>query len=284
MKSIFKTSWNNFDDLYRSFLETMNISAALVSLKSQEYKENFLPFCKTLCEVLRRREFGCNYEKNGRVLFPLSNKWPWWRYRFVLKLRKHPNLEHHAGKSNIVTPSRIIRHCSKTSRKSYTCLGIKLVMFGRKAWNKCVGSPWWKCLVQRFQSERLRVRSRRSATFTPSTHVRRQSLPVWPPTLNKIPLPLRTGHRHIDWTFRRHGLHKQKPHFKVADEAVRAKRPVDISVFCLFQSFPSKEIIEYRKSSSNRFGSMFRSDCAAFIRMTNGRWTETGTFKVFYKH
>ena len=38
-------------------------------------------------------------------------------------------------------------------------------------------------LVQRFRSERLRVRSRRSATFTPSAHVRRQSLPVWPPTL-----------------------------------------------------------------------------------------------------
>ena len=36
---------------------------------------------------------------------------------------------------------------------------------------------------------RLRVRSRRSATFTPSVHVMRQSLPVWPPTLNKIPLP-----------------------------------------------------------------------------------------------
>ena len=39
-------------------------------------------------------------------------------------------------------------------------------------------------LVQRFRSERLRVRSRRSATFTPSAHVRRQSSPVWPPTLN----------------------------------------------------------------------------------------------------
>ena len=37
-------------------------------------------------------------------------------------------------------------------------------------------------LAQRFRSERLRVRSRRSATFTPSAHVRRQSLPVWPPT------------------------------------------------------------------------------------------------------
>ena len=44
--------------------------------------------------------------------------------------------------------------------------------------------------MQRFRSERLRVRSRRSATFTPSAHVRRQSLPVWSPTLNKIPLPL----------------------------------------------------------------------------------------------
>ena len=38
--------------------------------------------------------------------------------------------------------------------------------------------------IAKAQSERLRVRSRRSATFTPSAHVRRQSLPVWPPTLN----------------------------------------------------------------------------------------------------
>ena len=45
-------------------------------------------------------------------------------------------------------------------------------------------SPVVQWLVQRFRSERLRVRSRRSATFTPSAHVRRQSLPVWPPTLN----------------------------------------------------------------------------------------------------
>ena len=49
--------------------------------------------------------------------------------------------------------------------------------------------PVVQWLVQRFRSERLRVWSRRSATFTPSAHVRRQSLPVWPPTLNKIPLP-----------------------------------------------------------------------------------------------
>ena len=46
------------------------------------------------------------------------------------------------------------------------------------------GGPVVQWLVQRFRSERLRVRSRRSATFTPSAHVRRQSLPVWPPTLN----------------------------------------------------------------------------------------------------
>ena len=45
-------------------------------------------------------------------------------------------------------------------------------------------------LMQRFRSESLRVRSWRSATFTPSAHVRRQSLPVSPPTLNKIPLPV----------------------------------------------------------------------------------------------
>ena len=31
------------------------------------------------------------------------------------------------------------------------------------------------------------------------------------------------------------------------------------------------------------FLSTFRSDCAAFIRMTNGRLAETGTFKVFQK-
>ena len=49
----------------------------------------------------------------------------------------------------------------------------------RRVWGPVV--QW---LVQRFRSERLRVRSRRSATFTPSAHVRRQSLPVWPPTLN----------------------------------------------------------------------------------------------------
>ena len=53
-----------------------------------------------------------------------------------------------------------------------------------------VWGPVVQWLVQRFRSERLRVRSRRSATFTPSALVRRQSLPVWPPTLNKIPLPL----------------------------------------------------------------------------------------------
>ena len=48
-----------------------------------------------------------------------------------------------------------------------------------------VWGPVVQSLVQRFQSERLRVRFWRSATFTPSAHVRRQSLPVWPPTLNK---------------------------------------------------------------------------------------------------
>ena len=47
-----------------------------------------------------------------------------------------------------------------------------------------VWGPVVQWLVRRFRSERLRVRSRRSATFTPSAHVRRQSLPVWPPTLN----------------------------------------------------------------------------------------------------
>ena len=53
--------------------------------------------------------------------------------------------------------------------------------------NISVWGPVVQWLVQRFRSERLRVRSRRSATFTPSAHVRRQSLPVWPPTLNNLP-------------------------------------------------------------------------------------------------
>ena len=44
-------------------------------------------------------------------------------------------------------------------------------------------------LVQRFWSERLRVRSRRSAISTLSAHVWRQSFPVWPPTFSKAPLP-----------------------------------------------------------------------------------------------
>ena len=51
----------------------------------------------------------------------------------------------------------------------------------------------WECsneiLHVRFGSERLRVRSPDDRRLvTPSVHVRRQSLPVWPPTLNKIPL------------------------------------------------------------------------------------------------
>ena len=57
-------------------------------------------------------------------------------------------------------------------------------------WCMIVRDPLVQWLVQRFRSERLRIRSWRSATFTPSTHVRRQSFPLWPPTLNKIPLPL----------------------------------------------------------------------------------------------
>ena len=44
-------------------------------------------------------------------------------------------------------------------------------------------SPQSDLKLVQLWSERLRVRSRRSATFTPSAQVRRQSLPVWPPTL-----------------------------------------------------------------------------------------------------
>ena len=62
-----------------------------------------------------------------------------------------------------------------------------------KGWGPVV--QW---LVQRFRSERLRVRSRRSATFTPSAHVRRQSLPVWPPTLN--------NYLYLFFTFKKKGF------------------------------------------------------------------------------
>ena len=51
---------------------------------------------------------------------------------------------------------------------------------GKKTW--CSG----KCRAFRANGCGL---SRRSATFTPPANVRRQPLPVWPPTLNKIPLP-----------------------------------------------------------------------------------------------
>ena len=71
--------------------------------------------------------------------------------------------------------------------------------------------PVVQWLVQRFWSERLRVRSRRFATFTPSAHVRRQSLPVWPPTLNKIPLPLPFLLAGKDMMFRRKDWKKQNP-------------------------------------------------------------------------
>ena len=55
--------------------------------------------------------------------------------------------------------------------------------------------------------------------------------------------------------------------------------------FCAFTVCHYSRNVQYlcksqHQSSSNRFGSMFRSDCAAFIRMTNGRLTETGTLKV----
>ena len=64
------------------------------------------------------------------------------------------------------------------------------LLFLPSSFSGFVWGPVVQWLVQRFRSERLRVRSRRSATFTPSAHVRRQSLPVWPPTLNKIYLYL----------------------------------------------------------------------------------------------
>ena len=50
----------------------------------------------------------------------------------------------------------------------------QVLRFVRNGWPMwCPVVQWF---VQRFRSERLRVRSRRSATFTPSAHVRRQLL------------------------------------------------------------------------------------------------------------
>ena len=75
---------------------------------------------------------------------------------------------------------------------AYSCSYVLLLVCMLACVMLCVTSqPVVQWSVQRFRSERLRVRSRRSATFTPSAHVRRQSLPVWPrpPTLMKIPLP-----------------------------------------------------------------------------------------------
>ena len=62
------------------------------------------------------------------------------------------------------------RHRSRHMHGKSTCLGDKHLLPGTSAdeWGPVV--QW---LVQRFRSERLRVRSWRSATFTPSAHVRR---------------------------------------------------------------------------------------------------------------
>ena len=57
-----------------------------------------------------------------------------------------------------------------------------------------------------FWSERLRVQSQSSAAFTPPVHVRRQYLPGWPPTLNKMSLPLPT-HTHTCILHNTHSLH-----------------------------------------------------------------------------
>ena len=79
---------------------------------------------------------------------------------------------------------------SKTKKRSSQLLLIqpttnaKVLLNCKDNFLLFVWGPVVQWLVQRFRSERLRVRSRRSATFTPSAHVRRQSLPVWPPTLN----------------------------------------------------------------------------------------------------
>ena len=56
--------------------------------------------------------------------------------------------------------------------------------------NLCCRVLRFKWLVQHFQSDSLRVWSWRSATFHVGQCNRRQSLSVWPPTSDKIPLPL----------------------------------------------------------------------------------------------
>ena len=78
-------------------------------------------------------------------------------------------------------------------QKPSTCVtGEESMAPGRHFKEWCVMNKRWNGLgsqLQKLVSTLLQVRSRRSATFTPSAHVRRQYLPVWPPALNKIPLP-----------------------------------------------------------------------------------------------
>ena len=93
---------------------------------------------------------------------------------------------------NCLPASKILGYCnppnfSKLINWRFWHFILKLLIFISRSISQHISrGPVVEWLVQRFQSKRLRVRSRRSATFTPSAHVRRQSLPVWPPTLNKL--------------------------------------------------------------------------------------------------
>ena len=62
-----------------------------------------------------------------------------------------------------------------------------------------------------------------------------------------------------------------------------AWRATFLRFFSLFGKLLSIFINPNTSLHSVVFLSTFRSDCAAFIRMTNGRLAETGTFKVFSK-
>ena len=102
------------------------------------------------------------------------------------------DLHAHALCINMIPADQELSKCDQTKWPSNcTCFQGYHVMRNSSI-PRLMWGPVVQWLVQPFRSERLRVRSRWSATFTPSAHVRRQSLSVWPSTLNKRPLPFFT--------------------------------------------------------------------------------------------
>ena len=136
--------------------------------------------------------------KSGLTLWPLTSTWHFLFPKFVLSFSKN-------AETKMMIFSTFPFHSSSLVGLSVSLTAVVEIYLSSIDFSifMCfLVCPVVQWLVQRFRSERLRVRSRRSATFTPSAHARKQSLPVWPPTLNKIPLPLPLPFSTTSWWWR----------------------------------------------------------------------------------